>query len=157
MSAEMGAGSFGTICSGLTISCISEVSGQLHICIMSYLVLLKSSVNSFTSGATGEDSTSSTLLRKVWGEEEWTVWGWCFACVCVTLLQDLCEIVGGVVRNGLVGQLRQEAQHRLRVLGGEDLPRLAGDPRRTHLCGSLEKHHMIQHTKLRVRGPPAPE
>lgn len=34
--------------------------------IVSYLGLLKSSVNSFTSGETGEDSTSSTLLRTVW-------------------------------------------------------------------------------------------
>lgn len=35
-------------------------------CIVSYLGLLKSSRNSFTSGKTGEDRASSTLLRKTW-------------------------------------------------------------------------------------------
>lgn len=34
--------------------------------IVSYLGLLKSSRNSFTSGKTGEDTASSTLLRKTW-------------------------------------------------------------------------------------------
>lgn len=35
-------------------------------CTVSYLGLLKSSRNSFTSGKTGEDSASSTLLRTTW-------------------------------------------------------------------------------------------
>lgn len=36
------------------------------LCIVSYLGFLKTSRNSFTSGKTGEDSASSTLLRKTW-------------------------------------------------------------------------------------------
>ena len=78
-------------------------------------------------------------------------------CVCVTLRQDLCEIVGGVVGNSLVGQLRQEAQHRLRVPGAQDLLRLTGEPRRTRPCGALEKHGILAQMKVCVGGPRAPE
>lgn len=40
--------------------------GNCIFCIVSYLGLLKSSRNSFTSGKTGDDRASSTLLRKTW-------------------------------------------------------------------------------------------
>lgn len=69
-------------------------------------------------------------------------------CVCVrmcwTVLQDLSEVVGSVVRNGPVGQRLKEAQHwhGLRLLGALDLLTLTADDRSAHFCGSLGRQHI---------------
>lgn len=53
---------------GAVLKCHGSLKHQANciFCIVSYLGLLKSSRNSFTSGKTGEESASSTLLRKIW-------------------------------------------------------------------------------------------
>lgn len=78
-------------------------------------------------------------------------------CVCVfvrwTVLQDLREVVGSVVRNGPIGQRLQEAQHwhGLRVLGALDLLMLAADDRRTNFNGSLGRQHMRHQMRFTIR------
>ncbi len=73
-------------------------------------------------------------------------------CVCVTVLQDLCEVVGSVVRNGPIGQRLQEAQHwhGLWVLGALDLLMLTDDDRRTHFSGSLGRKHIRHQVKFTI-------
>ena len=81
----------------------------------------------------------------------------CNVCVCVRvcvfLLQDLREVVGSVVRNGLIGQRLQDAQHwhGLRVLGALDLLVLTDDDGRTHFSGSLWRQHISHQMKLTIR------
>lgn len=96
----------------------SNIQQVAYIAASHIQKLRNSSANSFTSGRPGEDSTSSTLLRKVCVEEKGhhgTVasHGWAF-CLCVFVglhVWDLCEVVGSVMRNGPIGQLLQEAEH----------------------------------------------
>lgn len=106
-------------------------------------------MNSFTSVRPGEDSTSSTLLRKVWVEEKGhhrTVasysHGWAL-CVCVYICvgpRYLCEVVGRVMRNGPIGQFLQKVQHWVR--GASDLFRGMADDRRTHFSGRLGRQQI---------------
>lgn len=156
-----------------TKKCIYWISlyARVHIPVLCHIWTLgKSSMNSFTSGNPGELSTSSTLLRKAWMEEkrrrltvhhmqrtksilslsEWVFQLW---HVCCNVLQDLCEVVGGAVRNGLIGQSREEIQNWL----GVQAPRTLGsftvtaEDRRSHCCGSLGRQHIKPQMKFTIR------
>lgn len=132
------------------------------------------SVNSFTSGKPEEDSTSSTLLRKAWVEENghhgtvascaqgWALCvNWFCKCnvyvhryACQTVLQDLCEVNGSVVRNGRIGQLLQDWGDRRRghqFLEDLDLLMLIADGRYTHFSGSLGRQHIRNQMKFTIR------
>lgn len=82
----------------------------------------------------------------------------CVRLGCRTVLQDLREVVGSVVRNGPIGQRLQEAQHwhGLRVLGALDLLALTDDDRRTHFSGSLGRQHIRRQMKFTMRRLPLP-
>lgn len=108
----------------------SNIQQVAYIAMSHIQKLRNSSANSFTSGRLGEDSTSSTLLRKVWVEQKGhhaTVgahgWALCLYVFVGLYVWDLCEVVGSVMRNGPVRQLLQEAKHwhGLWVLGALDL------------------------------------
>ena len=74
--------------------------------------------------------------------------------VCGILLQDLCEVVGSIVRNGPIGHLLQETQnwHGLQVLGDLGLLAPTADDRRTQFSGSLGRQHIRHHIKFPIRG-----
>lgn len=72
------------------------------------------------------------------------------ACVCWIVLQDLCEVVGSVVRNGPVGQPLKEAQHRQGLWTPRALVLLppAADHRRTHFRGALQRQRLGRQIKF---------
>lgn len=70
----------------------SNIHQVVYIAVSHIQRLHNSGTNSFTSGRPGEDSTSSTLLRKVWVEEKGTWRNCCIThYVCVCLLDCMYE------------------------------------------------------------------